>query len=59
MFTPKVFSGTESFEISYQKNFQYLCFSLSSHTNENVKEMTVFEVYALLEMLKKQERKNV
>jgi len=58
MFKPKNFIGSTSHEVAFEKNFQMLCHSLNSHTNENVKNMTVLETYSLLEMLKKQEKKN-
>ena len=54
LFRPKNFIGQENYEVEYEKNYQVLCHSLNSHTNDNVKEMTVLEVYSLMEMLKTQ-----
>jgi hypothetical protein len=56
MSRPKNFMGNQSEEIKFEKNFQVLCHSLNSHTNKDVKKMSVLEVYSLIEMLKKQER---
>ena len=53
---PKNFIGNQSEEIKFEKNFQALCHGLNSHTNKDVKKMSVLEVYTLMEMLKKQER---
>lgn len=58
LFKPKNFVGAESYEVAFEKNFQMLCHSLNSHTNENVKNMTILEVYTLMEMIKKKELKN-
>ena len=56
MVRPKNFMGESSEEISFEKNFQFLCHSLNEHTNNNVKKMTVLEVYSLVELLKKREQ---
>ncbi len=56
LFKPKNFVGAKSYEVEHEKNFQVLCHSLNSHTNENVKNMTILETYSLMEMLKKKER---
>jgi hypothetical protein len=58
LFKPKNFIGAESYEVAFEKNFQMLCHSLNSHTNENVKKMTVLEAYSLMEMLKTQNKNN-
>ena len=58
LFKPKNFIGAESYEVAFEKNFQMLCHSLNSHTNQNVKSMTILEAYSLMEMLKKQNSKN-
>ena len=55
---PKNFYGTESYEVTTEKNFQYLCHALNSHTNQNVKEMSVIEAYSLMEMLKNNQKQN-
>tara|TARA_R110000744_G_scaffold179347_4_gene298359 strand:- start:5829 stop:6161 length:333 start_codon:yes stop_codon:yes gene_type:complete len=56
MVSPKNFMGENSEEISFEKNFQFLCHGLNEHTNKDVKKMTVVEVYSLIEMLKKREQ---
>lgn len=58
MVKPKNFIGTDSYEIQFEKNYQTVCHGLNSHTNKSVKEMTVLEVYTLMEMLKKKETQN-
>jgi len=58
LFRPKNFIGTNSYEIAFEKNFQVLCHGLNSHTNKDVKRMTVLEAYSLMEMLKKQQQQN-
>jgi len=55
---PKNFIGTDSYEIQFEKNYQTVCHGLNSHTNKDVKKMTVLEVYTLMEMLKKKEKEN-
>ena len=55
LYRPKHFGAQENYEVEFEKNYQVLCHSLNSHTNENVKKMTVLETYSLMEMLKKQE----
>lgn len=56
MVLPKNFSGDTSEEVSFEKNFQFLCHSLNEHTNKDVKKMSIIEVYSLIEMLKKREQ---
>ena len=56
MVLPKNFMGDQSEEISFEKNFQFLCHGLNEHTNKDVKRMSVVEVYSLIEMLKKREK---
>lgn len=58
MVRPKNFIGAESYEIQYEKNYQTVCHGLNSHTNKDVKKMTILEVYSLMEMIQKQEKQN-
>lgn len=58
LFKPKNFSLQENYEVEFEKNFQILCHAMNEHTNENIKNMSVLEVYSLMEMLKKRELKN-
>lgn len=55
---PKNFYGSESYEIQYEKNYQTVCHGLNSHTNKDVKKMTILEVYSLMELLKKKDEEN-
>lgn len=55
MVLPKNFNGEQSEEITFEKNFHFLCHSLGEHTNKDVKKMSIIEVYTLIEMLKNRE----
>lgn len=61
-FKPKVFSGTDSLEIEYDKNFEDMCLMLSQKLTINAKDLSVLEFYNSFEYLKKmvksQERAN-
>lgn len=51
---PKVFSGSKSAEIAYDKQFEEMCLILSQHINVNPNEMTVLQFYNAFEHLKKE-----
>lgn len=54
-FTPPMnFSGTDSMEISYDKQFENMCLIISQKLNVDPKKMTVLEYYNSFEFLKKQ-----
>lgn len=54
---PKTFSGPDSYEIMFDRNFEEVCHSLSNHSGgRNVKKMTVLEVYTLIEIIKKNQK---
>lgn len=54
---PKSFNGSGSYEIEFDKAFEELCHSLSNSANgRNIKQMTVKEVYVLIEILNKNGR---
>jgi len=51
---PKSFNGSGSYEIEFDKAFEELCHSLSANANgRDVKQMTVKEVYVLIELVNK------
>lgn len=39
-------------EMTIEKNYEELCILLGKHTNQPVKQMTVFEYYTLLSLIK-------
>ena len=48
---PKTFNGSGSYEIEFDKAYEELCHTLSSNANgRDVKQMTVKEVYILIEL---------
>ena len=54
---PKKLHGPGNFESSYDKEFEESCFLLSSHTNKDVKTLTVVEFYIIILSLKKVKKK--
>lgn len=56
---PKTFNGSGSYEIEFDKSFEELCHTLSANANgRDVKQMTVKEVYILIELNNKQIQRN-
>ena len=56
---PKTFNGSGSYEIEFDKAYEELCHTLSSNANgRDVKQMTVKEVYILIELNNKQIKEN-
>ena len=52
---PKTFTGSGSYEIEFDKAFEELCHTLSANANgRNIKQMTVKEVYILIDLNNKQ-----
>lgn len=49
---PAIFSGSDSMEISHDKQFERMCLLLSQHLNVNPKQYTVLEFYNAYEYLK-------
>lgn len=49
LYKPKNFNGTDSVEITYDKQFEFSCVLISQKTNLNAKSMTVLEFYTTLE----------
>lgn len=53
MIRPANFTGNDSIEIRYERDFEDLCHSLSSHTNVPVKSMSTKEFYSLIDHVKR------
>jgi len=51
---PKLFTGSNSIEVLYDKQFENACVVISQKTNMHAKNMTTLEFYNVLENLKKQ-----
>ena len=58
MYTPKIFSGRQSEEVRFIKDFEQLVVYLSQHTLRDPKKMTVLEFYQALETVNKQLKRN-
>lgn len=54
LYKPKNFTGKESEEIKYDRQFETSCMVISQKTNLNAKKMTVLEFYNTLSNLQKQ-----
>lgn len=54
MHSPKVFIGSESIEIKYDKQFESTCLLISQKTNANAKKMTVLQFYNAVDNIKAQ-----
>ena len=54
---PKVFSGAESEEIQFDRQFENLCLALSEQLNVRPKEYTVLEFYNAFDFLRERARK--
>ena len=50
---PQSFSGTDSVEIQYDKQFENMCLMIAQHLHVNVKKYTVLEYYNAFEFVKK------
>lgn len=55
---PKVFSGKESAEIAYDKQFEEMCLFLTQELSVEIDNMTVLQFYNSFEYLKKQKKPN-
>lgn len=53
---PLNFSGKNSVEIKYQRDYEELCIKLSSYTTRDVKLISTKEFYALLSYAKKENK---
>lgn len=54
MYTPKVYTGCESVEIKYDKQFENTCLLISQKVNVDAKKMTVLQFYNAIENIKAQ-----
>lgn len=55
---PQSFSGTDSVEIQYDRQFENMCLLIAQHLHVNVKKYTVLEYYNAFEFVKKSLKKN-
>ena len=54
MHTPKVFIGSESVEIKYDKQFESTCLLIAQKTSMDAKKMTVLQFYNAVDNIKQQ-----
>lgn len=54
MHTPKVFIGSESVEVKYDKQFESTCLLIAQKTNMDAKKMTVLQFYNAVDNIKQQ-----
>ena len=55
---PKVFSGKESTEIKYDRQFEDMCLFLSQELSIDIDKLSVLQFYNSFEYIKKQRKKN-
>jgi len=55
---PKVFSGKESTEIKYDRQFEDMCLFLSQELSLDIDKLSVLQFYNSFEYIKKQRKKN-
>lgn len=53
-FIPKIYIGTESVEIKYDKQFESACFLIAQKSSLDAKKMTVLQFYNTLDNIKAQ-----
>ena len=54
MHAPKVFIGSESVEVKYDKQFESTCLLIAQKTNMNARKMTVLQFYNAIDNIKAQ-----
>ena len=54
MYTPKVFIGSESAEIKYDKQFESTCLLIAQKTSMDARKMTVLQFYNAIDNIKAQ-----
>lgn len=54
MHTPKVFIGSESVEVKYDKQFESTCLLIAQKTNMDARKMTVLQFYNAIDNIKAQ-----
>lgn len=52
--SPKLFMGSESVEVKYDKQFESTCLLISQKTNMDAKRMTVLQFYNAVDTIKQQ-----
>lgn len=53
-YSPKCFIGSDSIEVSYDRQFETTCLLIAQKTSLNAKNMTVLQFYSALDTIKKQ-----
>lgn len=56
IFKPKRFTGKESEEIQYIKQFEEMCYYITKQSGRDSKKMTVLEFYQAFELIKKENK---
>jgi hypothetical protein len=56
IFKPKRFTGKESEEIQYIKQFEEMCYYVTKQSGRDAKKMTVLEFYQAFELIKKENK---
>ena len=54
MHTPKVFIGSDSVEVKYDKQFESTCLLIAQKTNMDARKMTVLQFYNAIDNIKAQ-----
>ena len=54
MHAPKVFIGSESVEVKYDKQFESTCLLIAQKTNMDARKMTVLQFYNAIDNIKAQ-----
>ena len=53
-YTPKIFTGSESIEVKYDKQFESTCLLIAQKINLDAKKMTVLQFYNAVDNIKQQ-----
>lgn len=54
MYTPKIYAGSESVEVKYDKQFESTCLLIAQKTNMDARKMTVLQFYNAIDNIKAQ-----
>ena len=54
LYKPKVFNGSSSVEVQYEKNFESSCLLIAQRTNLDPRALTILQFYNALEQIKQQ-----
>ena len=52
--SPKLYTGSESVEVKYDKQFESTCLLIAQKTNMDAKKMTVLQFYNAIDNIKRQ-----